>query len=180
MAQLVFEFGAGTSGPVFTAVERLIGGTKLQSVDFLLRGETDSERISRPTIDDLNSIRAKFEEQLITTFTLVPHVADIRYILFVGPNFDNYGATNFSLWGTTVEYLSDNYKDLWQSLLSVNGLKYVCLGAPEGVELDDAHMTVATFPWNKWPLVIGAVRPTGSSSEWVIQFGPEAKEYPLR
>ena len=180
MSQLVFEFGAATPGPVFTAVERVIGGATVKEVDFLRPGETTDERVLRPAIDDLISIRTDFEKKRITSYIFRPQIPDIRYVLFIGPNFDNYGATNFSLWRATIESLSDNYKELWQSLLAVDGLRFVCFGAPEGVELDDTQMTVDSFPWDEWPLVIGAVRSTHDSSEWVIRFGPEAKEYPLQ
>jgi hypothetical protein len=75
----------------------------------------------------------------------------------------------------TIEYLGDDYKALWDLILSVPGLSFACLGFEEGVELDDSALSIETFPWDQWPLVIGALRGTSGLQQWTIRQGPEMR-----
>jgi hypothetical protein len=69
----------------------------------------------------------------------------------------------------TVEYLGYQYVGIWNLLVDVEGLEFACLGAEEGVELENKNMTVGTFPWADPFLVVGAFR---GPDRWAIRSGP--------
>jgi hypothetical protein len=48
-------------------------------------------------------------------------------------------------------------------------LRFVCVGREEGVELRDEQIHADTFPWTERPLLIGAVRASDDSAEWIIR-----------
>lgn len=43
-------------------------------------------------------------------------------------------------------------------LLKQTGLKFVCVGADEGIELGDGQISPERFPWTASELLVGAVR----------------------
>ena len=96
----------------------------------------------------------------------------IRYALVTCPYFA--GQQRSSYMGT-IEYLGDDYKTLWDLILTVPGLTFACLGFEEGVELDDSALNHETFPWDQWPLVVGALRDPSGLQQWMIRQGPEMK-----
>jgi hypothetical protein len=75
----------------------------------------------------------------------------------------------------TIEYLGDEYEALWNLILATRGLSFVCLGFEEGVEVDDSILSVESFPWDQWPLVIGAIRDKAGSQPWQTRPDPEMK-----
>ncbi len=83
-----------------------------------------------------------------------PRGPGIKYFLIVAPGFNKQA---LSLWMGTVESTDPEWHSLWDSLLTHKGFRFVCLGLEEGVELEDRHLTEATFPWTEWPAVIGAL-----------------------
>jgi len=73
----------------------------------------------------------------------------------------------------TIEWLEDKWQWLWDFLLNQAGLRFACLGFEEGVELEDAKLTVETFPWHEWPTVVGALRlDPAASGDWIIRSNP--------
>jgi len=165
--QLVYEFGAKELEPVVEAIRHALGNTKY-SVKYV---PNDSDTCE-PTEDSLSSAALKLKEGVLASFSLHPYTGLIRYALVTCPFF---AGQQRSAYLGTIEYLGDEYKVLWNLILSVRGLSVACLGFEEGVELEDNAMHVDTFPWNQWPLVIGAIRDQSGLQQWIIREGPEMR-----
>src|ERR1700694_2227335 len=138
--QLVYEFGAKELKPIIAAIERALGSTQY-SVKCM---PNDSDTYA-PTEDSLSSAALKLTEGILTSFSLHPSNGLIRYALVTCPFF---AGQQLSAYLGTIEYLGDDYKALWNLILSVPGLSVACLGFEEGVELDDDALSVETFPWD--------------------------------
>ena len=165
--QLVYEFGAKEVDPVIDAIHRAVADTPY-SVKCL---PNDSDTYS-PTDDSLASLAVKLRRGEIASFSLHPDTGLVRYALAICPFFDGQPRSIFL---GTIEYLGNDYKPLWNLVLSVPGLSFACLGFEEGVEIEDDKLSVESFPWNQWPLVIGALRDPSGSQPWVIRQGPEMR-----
>lgn len=163
--QLVFEFCSQKIQPITEAVRRIV--TKLPCAIKCVSAASDAFQI---TDDTLESAEDKLANGRIKAFSLHPSGGAIRYSLVLAPAFDN-GVRSFYL--GTIESTNRDYMPIWETLLSVPGLQLVCLGFEEGVEIDDSNCTPQTFPWNEWPLVIGAIRQDPDSNPWTVRDGPE-------
>jgi hypothetical protein len=165
--QLVYEFGASEIEPIVAAIRRSMG-----SAQYSIRCMPSDSDSYEPTEDSLSSVTAKLEEGALASFSLHPNTGLIRYALVTCPFF---AGQQRSIYLGTIEYLGDDYKPLWNLILGVAGLSMACLGFEEGVELDDNALSVDTFPWNQWPLVIGALRDPCGLQQWTIRQGPEIR-----
>ena len=170
--QLVFEFGSKQLPPTVEAVRRAIG-TLAYKIECLPKGGDTNE----PTDDSLESAAVKLEMGDISTFTVRPQGGPIRYALVFSPFFEG---EPLSLYLGTIEYTGENYAPIWDLLLGTPGLTIACLGYDEGDELQDGRLSVETFPWKDWPLVIGALRDDSHSRSWIIREGPEMKRFATR
>jgi hypothetical protein len=90
----------------------------------------------------------------------------IRYGLIANPRFNR---SDLSLWMGTIEIGVEQREPVWERLLKESHLRFVCVGREEGVELRDEQIHADTFPWTEWPLLIGAVRASDISAEWIIR-----------
>jgi len=165
--QLVYEFGANELAPIVEAIQRAV-----YSTEYSVKCMPNDSDTYEPTEDSLSSATLKLKEGVLSSFSLHPNSGLIRYALVTCPFFDGQQR---SIYLGTIEYLGDDYKALWKLILSVPGLSIACLGFEEGVELDDNALSVETFPWNQWPLVIGALRDQSGLQQWVIRQGPEMR-----
>jgi len=170
--QLVFEFGSKQLPPTVEAVRRVIG-TLACNIECLPKGSDTNE----PTDDSLESAAVKLEMGAISAFTVRPQGGPIRYALVLSPFFEGQP---LSLYLGTIEYTGENYAPIWELLLGTSGLTVACLGYDEGVDLQDGQLTVETFPWKEWPLVIGALRDGSDSQSWIVREGPEIKRFSTR
>ena len=87
----------------------------------------------------------------------------IRYGLITSPRLDG---CSLNLWMGTIEVGVEDWRFVWDQLLLQEGLKFICVGSEEGVELTDGQIAAETFPWTEWPLIIGAVRTP--DRKWMI------------
>ena len=166
--QLVYEFGASELEPVLEAIQRAVG-----NMPYDVRCLPNDSDSYGPTDDSLASAAFKLKEGVIPSFTLRPKNGLIRYALVICPFFDGQP---LSLYLGTIEYLGDDYRNIWNLLLGIPGLKVACLGFEEGVEIEDSMLSVECFPWSEWPLVIGALKVHQSGAgPWTIKEGPEMK-----
>lgn len=165
--QLVFEFGARKAGPVIAAIRQVLGETACAASVW-----TESKSVHAHADETLERIASRLEEGTTGSFVAYPRLENVRYVLVTAPSLD----PPRSLYMGTVEYTSRDYEQVWDLLLGVPELTIICLGFEEGVELDDLHLDVNTFPWDQWPLVVGAVRTAGcGGGTWVIKNGPEMR-----
>jgi hypothetical protein len=166
--QLVFEFCAPEARSAIEAVQRVIGES-----GYTLRGEAAGTGIE--IVGGFHAAATMLESGELDSFTAYPKtVGAIRYGMVTKPLS---GDEPRSLYMGTIEYTARDYGWIWDLLLSLPRLTVVCLGYEEGVELRDGSLESDTFPWNQWPLVIGAVRkmdPSGSGT-WTIKKGPEMR-----
>jgi hypothetical protein len=165
--QLVYEFGAQQLEPVVDAIQRALGST--QYLMKCMQNDSDTYEL---TEDSFSSATLKLKEGALTSFSMHPNDGLIRYALVTRPFF---AGQQLSAYLGTLEYLGDDYKTLWNLILSVQGLCVACLGFEEGVELEDKILHTGTFPWNQWPLVISALRDPPGSQQWTIRQGPEMR-----
>jgi hypothetical protein len=163
--QLVFEFGSKALGPTIEGIRLVIG-----TLPYKIECQEKARNANHETTGSLQSAAASLAQGKISAFTLRPQSEAIRYALVLEPHYESH---DLSLYLGTIEYLTSDYGRVWDSLLSVPGLVFVCIGYEEGVELNDSHMTAESFPWNQWPLVIGALRKTQDSDGWTVREGPE-------
>jgi hypothetical protein len=164
--QLVFEFGSYELRPVAEAIRRAV---RELPYDIQYLPATGTDYI--PTNDTLESAEAKLARREISAFSVHPREGMVRYALILKPYFEGQ---SLSLYLGTIEYTGRDYEPIWDLLLATAGLTFVCLGLEEGVELTDTQLTLETFPWGEWPVVIAALRDTGSGL-WTTRKGPGIK-----
>lgn len=166
--QLVIEFGSHQIDPIIDVIRRLVGNL-LYTIDCRFAGGDANE----PTDDSLETAAAKVNSGEVVAFTLRPRQeVPIRYILVLSPSIDG---ANRSFYLGTIEYTQIDYAPIWKLVLDTPGLTVAAVGFEEGVELDDAALHIETFPWDEWPLVVGAVREHFSHGSWTTREGPERK-----
>jgi hypothetical protein len=162
MAQFVIEFGAPTLDPVFAALLSVIDCPTFIEME-LRSGGSEQCPASK---DALESVRKKFAEREIVSATFRADSEDVRYGLILEPR---YNGQHLSMWMGTVELVSEKWRQYWDALLRLEGLSFACVGEEEGVELTDERLTVASFPWEEWPILVGALRTPEGGSDWVIR-----------
>jgi hypothetical protein len=170
--QLVFEFGSNDFRSIIEALRSALGE---QSYNTKTLPANDDTYVL--TDDRLESAGAKLVRGDLSAFSIHPLEGEIRYGLVLKPNFEGEA---LSIYLGTIEYTGDDYQTIWNLLLVTPGLELVCLGFEEGVELTDAQLNEETFPWNQWPLIIGALRDRSGSGLWTIHEGPEMKWFANR
>ena len=116
--------------------------------------------------DSLAQVAALLEAGSAASAVIRNEDARIRYGLITNPRFNGSG---LSLWMGTIEIGVEEWESVWGWLLEQTSLRFVCVGHEEGVELCDAQIDPATFPWTEWPLLIGAVRSAGTPGAWFIR-----------
>jgi hypothetical protein len=162
MAQFVIEFGAPTFDPVFAAVLSMIGSPTMIDTESRTGG---GERFPATT-DALQAVSRRFEGGHIVSATFRTESEGVRYGLITEPR---YNGQSLSMWMGAVELTTDDWRRYWDALLRFEALVFVCVGEEEGVELADDSLTVASFPWDEWPTLAGALRTSKGKSEWVIR-----------
>ena len=165
--QLVYEFGAKELEPIVATIHGALGSTH-----YSVRCMPNDSDTYDLTEDSLSSAAVRLKEGVLASFSLHPSSGLIRYALVTCPFFA--GQQRSSYLGT-IEWLGDDCTALWNLILAARGLSVACIGFDEGVELDDNALSVETFPWNQWPLVIGALRDESGSQQWIIRPGPEMR-----
>ena len=166
--QLVFEFGSIEPRPVVETIRQIIGN--VGCVIEMLAKDGDTYEL---TTDTFASAVDRLEREEIASMILRPQVGPVRYVLLTCPFFQGQ---KLGLFFGTVEFTDTDYRSLWHLILAVPGLTVACLGFEEGVELTDSSLHPNSFPWSAWPLVVGAVRQTGTDP-WTAREGPEIKQF---
>lgn len=164
MAQFVFEFGADTLEVTSDAMISFMGQPRSMEVVPAAEGNVlKYESANEP----FATVADKLRTGALSSVIVRTDVPGIRYGLIMAPRFNG---TDLSVWMGTIELATPDWKPLWTFLLSREGLRFVCLGSEEGVELTDTQLSIDTFPWTEWPLVIGALRADPAvSNQWFIR-----------
>lgn len=159
MSQYVIEFGSERIGPVARSIQACLDRPR-KPVAYNLKHELAPGDAATSFTDSLKAL----ESGDLGFVTFANSDSRIRYGMITSPRLD--GCTS-KLWMGTIELGVGDWRFVWDELLLQDGLKFVCVGAEEGVELTDGQITAETFPWTEWPLVIGAVK--SPNREWVIR-----------
>ena len=163
MAQVVIEFGSPTLGPVLDAMLLLIEQPSVLEIELRSGGGMRSPA----TIASLEAIPQQFAAREIALVTFRTEIDKIRYGLILEPRFKGQDLT---MWMGTIELTTTEWRPYWDRLLQFDGLAFVCVGDEEGVELSDQDLSVASFPWDEWPLLAAALRGSDAQgAEWVIR-----------
>jgi hypothetical protein len=163
MSQYVIEFGAKRVDTIAAAIALCLASPMSISVDDEAHPFHDVET-ERP----LTGVVTDLESGIVASAVIRCTDERIRYAHISSPLFNKEG---LSKWMGTIELGVETWSFVWDALLGNPGLLFVCVGHEEGVELRDEQLSVDSFPWSEWPLLIGAVRPT-QGSEWVIRRRP--------
>ena len=162
MSQIVVEFGAPEYHPTLSALLAMIERPTAIVTECKTGG---SEQFSA-TPEAIEAISQKFEHGEIVSATFRTESEGVRYGLITAPH---YNGQRLSMWLGTVELTAIDWRSYWNALLRLDGLMFVCVGDEEGVELTDDNLTLASFPYNQWPMVVGALRNEQSGPSWVIR-----------
>jgi hypothetical protein len=165
VAQMVFEFGSEGIEPVIRAAKLSIGSSRYRAMTM----STDTDQ-SLDSQDSLEEAGTKAKMGLLSSITLYPDHPWIRDILIFCPFFAGGSRAG---WMGTIEVTTKDYQPLWDLLLRVPELRFVCLGFEEGVDVSEMQdVSVSKFPWDDDFLVLGAVRGgTHNEDGWHIQRG---------
>jgi hypothetical protein len=69
----------------------------------------------------------------------------------------------------TVEYRREEFRDAYNSMKNVAGLKFVSVTLEEGLDFDPTPVDSANFPWKDSRLITAAVR--SDTGEWIERSG---------
>jgi hypothetical protein len=162
MAQIVIEFGAPTFDPVINALLSVIGTPTTIEIEY-----PSNERQSCPaTKEFMEIVSGKLTDGRLVSVTIRTDCEDIRYGLISRPDSGGYFR---SMWMGTVEVTTEDWRRYWDALLRFESLAFVCVGDEEGVELTDENLTVDSFPWDEWPILVGALRAGDGETGWVVR-----------
>ncbi len=160
MAQIVIEFGAPTLGTIMDATLSVIGTPTVIEIELRSGGGQVF------AMDYLETLSRQLTDGQVLSATFRTESKEVRYGLIIRPH---YGGQNRSIWMGTVELVTTEWRPYWEALLQFDGLSFVCVGDEEGVELTDDNLTVTSFPWDEWPLLVGALRAEEEGNSWVIR-----------
>lgn len=167
--QYVFTFAAVSIDPILRALQAAVRSSAYK----LRKLSSDSDTFVHCSYS-LPSAAQQMTEGKLATIAVHPEKGPVRYALVSSPF--SLGRSLSQYLGT-IEYTEQDYRPLWKMLLSVHGLTVICLGFEEGVEISDDVLNQASFPWNKWPLMMAALK--DANGEWTIKEGPEMVNGPL-
>lgn len=154
---------------VSAAIQFIVGDADYR-ID-VTTARTTAELDPTPTDDDLESAVAKLSNRSVTSACL--HMLQKRPIAFIHIFAPNFCGAHFSVWQGVIEYKETGFLKLFDKLLQMNGLLYVCIGMEEGPELEDRHLHADTFPFSEEPLMISAFRVREADGDgWEIRRGP--------
>lgn len=151
MAQVVIEFGAPSLGPIMDAMLSVIGSPSAIETE----SPHGSGEAYSATKEAVEALSGKLTDGQIVSVTFRTRAEGVRYGLILKPRYSGH---DLSMWMGTVELTTDDWRRYWDALLAFDSLAFVCVGDEEGVELTDDNLSVASFPWNEWPMMAGALR----------------------
>lgn len=160
MAQYVIEFGAEKLRFIGEAIRASLAEPHEIVID-----STQNEMSYADTGKTLCEVLEDLEAGIVRSAIIRNSDPRIRYALITSPKVHVPGLT---LWMGTIEVGVENWRFIWDLLLRQFGLKFVCAGAEEGVELSDEQISPGTFPWTAHHLIVAAVR-MDDHSDWVVR-----------
>lgn len=160
MSQYVIEFGAAELQSIGKAIETCLAMPYGIFVDGI-----DKKRCYARAATALDEVLKDLAAGTALSVTIRNNDHRIRYGLITSPQTH---VPQLSLWMGTIEVGVEDWAFVWDLLLTQSELRFVCVGSEEGVELSDEQISVETFPWAEWPLLIGAVR-SDKGSEWIVR-----------
>jgi len=159
MPQYVIEFGGEQLRFIGAAIEASLAQPHNLAID-----STQDPMSYAATGRSLSEVLNDLETGTAASAIIRNGDSRIRYALISSPKLH---ATR-SWWMGTIEIAVENWRFAWDLLLRQAGLTFVCVGAEEGVELGDEQVSLETFQWADFHLLVGAVR-TDAQSDWVIR-----------
>jgi hypothetical protein len=160
MAQLVFEFWSKEIEPVVEAISRILDSCPTENTMAPLSLQYE------PTHEGLSFAAHHVRTGSISSFVLRPKNNPLRYAMLNGPDIGGVKRPGYM---GTIEYTGNDYSPIWSQLLDSSGLRIVCLGFEEGVQITEDYLTAGSLPWEDSFMVIGAVR--SRTGEWIIKHG---------
>lgn len=157
MPQFVIEFGAHQLQVVADAIKLNLAQPSRISID-----TTDSQMSFADTAKTFDEVLNDLAAGTVASAIIRTSDPRIRYALITSPSIH---IPPLTLWMGTIEIGVENWAFVWEALLKQTGLRFVCVGMEEGVELGDEQISPETFPWDAHGLLAGAVRIDGQS-DW--------------
>jgi|SRR5579872_5706646 len=157
MPQFVIEFGAERLETVSAAIKANLVEPLRISID-----SSESEMSYSDTTETLDEVITELAAGSVRSAIIRTSDPRIRYGLITSPRVH---VPPLTLWMGTIELGVDDWNFVWDALLRQSGLRFVCVGLEEGVEVSDEQMSPETFPWDVDGLLAAAVR-SDVKSEW--------------
>jgi hypothetical protein len=117
------------------------------------------------TSDSVERVWSRLKDAEIVSVRLRPDTKSEAFAIIYSPQFNDHC---HDYWYAAFECACGGRSPPLDPLLEPE-LDFVSISVEEGVELPQGRVTAATFPWEDWRLVVGAVR--DEEGEWVIREG---------
>jgi hypothetical protein len=152
MSQYVIEFGAEC---IETITDTVVDLNANFPIDLqVLWSDRFVDLNYEPINLSLIQVLEKLKQGEVSSIIVRPRNSQVVYYLITPPNFNR---KELSFWMATVEITNSDWRPLWNFLLGRERLRFISVGTEEGVEHEDNLLTPETFPWGRWPMVIGAL-----------------------
>jgi hypothetical protein len=157
MSQYVVEFGAEQLRLVADAIKLILPEPRQICID------SSHDKMSyTSTAKTFDEVVNDLATGIVASAVIRTTDAAIRYALITSPQIH---IPPLALWMGTIEIAVENWTSTWDALLKQPGLRFVCVGLEEGLELRDEQISPETFPWEADGLLAGAVRANGET-DW--------------
>lgn len=148
---LVVDFGAASREPVFRAFRRLVSTSSSKLFVLSAQNEVSLEYAEFDRkIDDALDELAQGRVSSIQTEGRSGTLLSIFCPSFLGGGLRD--------WSGSAEGSETVARRVFDELLEMDELGFLSLSEDESPDLDTAHVTVQTFPWEDWKLINAAVR----------------------
>lgn len=162
MAQFVVEFGAEQLRFVGTAIKSTVAEPFRIWIDC-----ADAAMCYSETAKTLDEVAVDLQAGSVASAIIRTSDPRIRYALITSPKIH---VPPLGLWMGTIEIQVEDWSFVWDALVRQSGLRFVCVGLEEGVELSDDQISGETFPWHETGLLAAAVR-DDTQADWIQRAG---------
>jgi hypothetical protein len=164
MPQFVVEFGAEQIRFVVAAIRSTIAEPFRIKID-----SANAEMCYSDTAKTLDEVSIDLQAGSVVSTIIRTGDARIRYALITSPKVH---VPPLGLWMGTIEVQVEDWSFVWDTLVRQSGLRFICVGLEEGVELGDDQISVETFPWRENGILAAVVR-DDAEGEWTQRVGSQ-------
>ena len=159
MHERIVMWGSQELGPVWDLAAFAVGGLDAPVV------EVSTRDLTLRHVPDWRPLRLLLERGEIASFNVAqPGLM----LLFV--NAPAFGESSSSGWQAVLDCSSAVAADIYRRAKLDDRMAFVALSVDDNPSVEALEVSVESFPWGDWSLIVGAVR--GPDGEWVERNGP--------